>query len=385
MNNKPFTLYYMDLSYYSGKFQSYLRYKGIPLREQHVSWWMMASRILQKTGMMEVPVLETPNGDWLRDSTAMIFHLEQQFPEVGVIPDDPYQAFFNYLVEDYADEWLWRPAMHYRWSYTKDRRLYERRFIEDFMPHPVGTRWFTRTFIGIRQKHEYVTKDGVNKHTTPHVEATYLDTLERLEVMLQQRNFLFGDKPSLADYGFMASMYRHFSLDPTPARLMRDRAPNVYAWVARVWNARSEDYADKSWAAPTGTLPSDWSPLLEHIGKTYLPYLAANADAFLAGKSTFDLSIEGVTYRQLPTNQYRVWCLQKLMAYYKAQPEAARQAIQATLVKHGCREYLWQHREIDAQLPDGDRLPHCNAFPIPLWKQLLYYFTGTPRHDNHGR
>ena len=26
------------------------------------------------------------------------------------------------LLEDYADEWLWRPAMHYRWSYEADAR-----------------------------------------------------------------------------------------------------------------------------------------------------------------------------------------------------------------------------------------------------------------------
>jgi hypothetical protein len=31
-----------------------------------------------------------------------------------VIPLDPLVAFVSRLVEDYADEWMWRPAMHYR-------------------------------------------------------------------------------------------------------------------------------------------------------------------------------------------------------------------------------------------------------------------------------
>jgi len=33
------------------------------------------------------------------------------------------QAFLCRLIEDYADKWLWRPAMHYRWSYFSDRQL----------------------------------------------------------------------------------------------------------------------------------------------------------------------------------------------------------------------------------------------------------------------
>ncbi len=382
--SQAYTLFYMDLSYYSGKIQSYLRYKGIPTQEKHVNWWMMANHILPNTGMMEVPVLQSPDGEWLRDSTSLIFHLEKEYPEGNVIPEDPYHAFFNYLLEDYADEWLWRPAMHYRWSYAKDRRLYERRFTEDFMLHPMGTKVLTRLFLGWRQKREYVRKDGISRDTREHVESTYLDTLDRMEAILQKRDFLFGDKPSIADFGFMASMYRHFSLDPTPARIMRERAPGVYAWVARMWNAQHKDYSYQSWASSAGKLPEDWEPLLDHIGNTYLPYLAANADALLAGQERFDVTIEGVIYKGLATNRYRVWCLEKLITFYKNLPDKSRQDIQATLVKHGCREHLWPYRDLQSKLHDGDILPHCTALPTPLWKRLIYYVTGTPRHDYRG-
>jgi len=33
-------------------------------------------------------------------------------------------------------------------------------------------------------------------------------------------------------------MFRHFGIDPTPSRIMRNTAPAVYEWVARMWNAR---------------------------------------------------------------------------------------------------------------------------------------------------
>lgn len=378
---QPYTLYYMDVSYYSGKLQSYLRYKEIPHRAQHINWWMMTHKLLPNTGIMEVPVLESPEGEWLRDSTAIIRHLESRFPEGGVIPADPYQAFFNLLLEDYADEWLWRPAMHYRWSYAKDRRLYERRFIEDFMLHPLGTRWLTQRYLGWRQKRSYVTADGVNGHTRSHVEYTYLGTLQRLEAILQRRDFLFGDKPSVADFGFMASMFRHFSLDPTPGRIMREQAPGVYAWVARMWNARHSKLGESDWAAPAGQLPADWAPLLEHLGQSYAPYLAANAAAFQAGHSHFDLKIEGTQYQRLPVIPYRAWCLEKLFDHYRILPEASRHQVRQTLEQHGILAHLWPHKDLISNLPDGHQLPHCTPIELGFWQRMKYYFIGTPRHQ----
>jgi len=41
------------------------------------------------------------------------------------------------LVEDYADEWLWRPALHYRWSYATDKHALSRRFAETFLEDPL--------------------------------------------------------------------------------------------------------------------------------------------------------------------------------------------------------------------------------------------------------
>lgn len=55
---------------------------------------------------------------WLRDTTPMIEYLEKD-PQIqktsrGVYPLCPVQKFIQELVEDYADEYLWRPAMFWR-------------------------------------------------------------------------------------------------------------------------------------------------------------------------------------------------------------------------------------------------------------------------------
>ena len=73
-----------------------------------------------------MPAVELPDGRFMTDTTPMIAWLEEQHPEPPVIPRDPLQAFASRLVEDYAEEWLWRPAMHYRWSYRADAELRSR-------------------------------------------------------------------------------------------------------------------------------------------------------------------------------------------------------------------------------------------------------------------
>ena len=39
----------------------------------------------------------------------------------------------------------------------------------------------------------------------------------------------------------MGPMFRHFQQDPPPAEIMRSRAPGVFAWVGRMWNAKAVD------------------------------------------------------------------------------------------------------------------------------------------------
>jgi hypothetical protein len=38
----------------------------------------------------------------------------------------------------------------------------------------------------------------------------------------------------------MAPLFRHFFCDPVPGRIIRERAPGVHEWVARMWNLRPE-------------------------------------------------------------------------------------------------------------------------------------------------
>ena len=268
-------LYGLRISYYTGKMEAYLRYKEIP-HEFVVLNRKLMGRLKAETGAAQMPAVELPDGRFMTDTTPMIAWFETQYPDPPVIPENPILRFISFLLEDYAEEWLWRPAMHYRWSYKTDRLHLARKIVDELMVDEPLPAVLKRAFIRRRQHLEYVKRDGVDANTWDHVESIYLNTLDRLEQIFSNRPYLLGNRPTLGDFGLFASMFRHFSQDPTASDIMRLRAPRVFAWQARLWNAR----ASSTEGGEVSGVPADLHTMLDDIGSGYLPYLNANALAW---------------------------------------------------------------------------------------------------------
>jgi glutathione S-transferase len=330
-------VYGSPISYFTGKLEAYLRYKEIAY-ERIAMTPLVRAKVARRTGTAQMPAVELPDGRWMTDTTPIVAWLEAQHPEPAVLPRDPLQAFASRLFEDYADEWLWRPALHYRWSYRGDALLLSRRIVDEMMPRVPLPGWLKRFGIRQRQLRRYVRGDGVTAATRAHVESLYLRSLDQLEAIFASRPFLLGERPTLADFGFFASMFRHFGLDPTPAAIMLERAPHTFEWLARLWSARGS----RAQGALAGGVPDDWSPILREIGDAYLPHLCANAEAWKARKSRFDATIQGTPYRALRVSRYRVWCLEELRRHFEALPDDARAAARRLLEDHGAWEPLWR-------------------------------------------
>lgn len=49
--------YVMDVSYFSGKLEAYLRYKQMPYERVEVGWRQLEEQVAPLTGLMKVPVL----------------------------------------------------------------------------------------------------------------------------------------------------------------------------------------------------------------------------------------------------------------------------------------------------------------------------------------
>ena len=360
----PAKVYGSSISYFTGKLENYFRIKGVPYQLQALASGQITRLVKEKTGSTQMPAVELADGRWMSDSTPIIAWFERALPEHPVIPFDPLQRFFSLLLEDYADEWLWRPAMHYRWYYQHGALFAGNHLaaeIGEGVPLPKAVK---RLIIARRQRSGYTAGDGITPDQVPGVEGIYRRTLEQLEAIFRERPFLLGDRPSLADIGFSGPFFRHFALDPVPAEIMRQQAPAVWEWAARLWNAR---LGEGSGALLQG-VPADWGPILEEIGRQYLPYLCANVDAVAARQQRFDAEIGGVQYRGARWSKYRVWCLQQLRDHFKALTPADQDRAQVLLTQHGCWEPLWQHTELPLEPDFCGRLPfHADAKMIDVY------------------
>ena len=352
-------VYGSKISYFTGKLEGYLRYKEIPYRFVPMTP-LVRAKVGRNTGTTQMPAIELPDGRWLTDTTPTIAWLETQHPEPALLPGDPLQAFVSRLLEDMADEWLWRPALHYRWSHRGDALLLSRRIVDEMMPRVPLPGALKRFAIRQRQLGRYVRGDGITPETRVHVEGVYLRSLDALEAILSGRPFLLGERPTLADFGYFASMFRHFGLDPTPSALMLERAPGVYAWVARLWHARGSCTNGPLVAG----IPADLSPLLREAGEAYLPYLCANAEAWQAGQKRFDCEIQGTRYRALPTSRYRVWCLEELRAHCDRLAPSAREDARKLLEAHACWEPLWRVASPGSGYDAERRAPFVHGLPV---------------------
>ena len=381
---EPYTLHVYDISYFSGKMQAYLAYKRIPHRIHEITWAELVDRVAPQTGLVEVPVIECADGSFLRDSTAMIEWFEQRYPVAPVLPEDPMAAFFCRLLEDYADEGLWRPALYYRWAFPKDAELYARRFTEDFLSYPLTPAAVLRRTVRDRQQRVYLRGEGITSANRADVERHYTDELADLEAIFRRRPFLFGERPSLADFGYFASMFRHFGIDPTPARIMRNTAPAVYEWVARMWNARGSRLGGTAFASSDGGLPADLEPLLARAARRYLPALHANARAVADGRSHYSVSLEGLEYPQMRAVPFQAWRRTVLQRELAALTSAEAPQVRAMLERTGCLPWLERDGTLDHRYPDGDALPHCRPRHFSAVERLRLRVFGTPHHLEAG-
>lgn len=302
----------LDLSYFTGKLEAYLRGKQIPyeLIEMDTADF---KRCGKATGVAQMPQVEWTNGQWLSDTTLIIEFLEKLTPQTTVMPQNSSMRFIAQLLEDFGDEWLWRPALYYRWAHAQDARLMSHR-LADGMMRDVPLPFFMRRWAILnRQRFHFLWLDGVRSNTAKRIEAHYLETLNALESVLKKTPFLLGQRPTLADYGMYGSMFRHFFCDPTPARMMRMQAPAVHEWVARMWNTDLHTFNDIAFATE---ISEEIQPLIEIVCQEFLPYMQANEDAVLAQEKHFKFNSKGTAFK-LPTQRYRAWRYQRLRQRYQ--------------------------------------------------------------------
>jgi glutathione S-transferase len=317
-----------ELSPYSVKVRSYIRYKNIPHQ------WIVRTagneaEFRQYAKLPLIPLVVTPEGVGIQDSTPIIEHFEGMYPEPSIHPADQAAAFISALIEEYADEWGNKPMFHYRWFYEADQRSAGERLARSMMPDvelAAATEMIKSRMI---PRLAFV---GSSAATKEQIETSYERVLTILDAHLAHRTYLFGGRPAFADFGLYAQLYQ-CSTDPTPAGIMRDTAPRVARWIQEMLGPRADgDF--EPWEALQPTL----MPLLrDEIAGIYFPWAAANAQALAAGQKEFTATIEGKPFTQ-ETQKYHAKSLGALRARYAAVADKTR--LDPILAAAGCLRWL---------------------------------------------
>jgi glutathione S-transferase len=340
--NAPFRLYGAELSPYSLKVRSYLRFKGLQFEFLERN----AARQEEFTRYAKVPlapVLVDADDNALQDSTPMIEALERQFPEPSITPDDSGVAFLAALLEDYADEWVNKAMFHYRWSFPADQDSATQRLIEkmfDGAAAPDGVEDAVKTRMSGRL--HYI---GSSPENAPVIEGSFAYLLGVLDRVLSQRPYLLGGRPSLADFGLAGQLVQLLS-DPTPGAMIRAQAPSVAAWIARMDNPRVEG----PWAS-FETLAGDFAELLrQEVADAYLAWAAANANAVSDDAPRVNLDIAGRLFSQKP-QRYAAKALAELK---RKRGALSHDGLAALLAQTGCEAVLAASAADDAGDDEAD-------------------------------
>jgi glutathione S-transferase len=317
-------LYGAEISYFSAKVRAYLRWKGLPFEEVSANRTVYQQIIIPHIGFPVIPVVHTPEGEWLQDTTDIIDALEARHPESGLRPPGAVQHLVARLFELLGDEWLLLPAMHYRWHHNREWAL--QAFGALAMPEATETEQRSvgeRIAAPFAQAAEML---GAEPAMHAAVEQAYLGLLHELNTHFTQHDFVLGEHASVADFGLYGPLYAHLYRDPASGALMKREAQAVVRWIERLGTARSQPPG----AWPAGdTLPETLLPLLARQMHEQMPDLAESAahlQRWLAehpgepvprviGKHRFEL--EGQTGQRI-TRPYGLWMLQRAREAYLA-------------------------------------------------------------------
>ena len=281
-----------------------------------------------------VPVLVTPDGEAMIDSTFQVEKLEGLYPDRSVVPTDPVVAFLSALLEDYGDEWLTKAMFHFRWAYDADIAKaasvlprWRRVDVPDDEVAPLSKAFAERQIGRL-----YVV--GSNETTGPIIEQSYREFLRTLDAVLTDQPYVLGARPSAADFALFGQLTQLSHFDPTPAAITLEESPRVYAWVDLLEDCSGVEVEEGGFVARDG-VPESVRALLAHVGTYYAPFLLVNAAAVESGAERVEGEVAGAEWLQKPF-PYQAKCLRWLRESHAALSPEDRAAVDGILAGSGC-------------------------------------------------
>jgi len=338
------TLYGSNGSPYSIKVRSLMRYRRIAYTWQRLWQWLEDGGSVSEVRAVEsqrMPLLRFDDGQLVQGSTNIALDLERRMATLArsVIPRDPATAFLVHLVEDYADEWWMKSAFAWRWILQDEKavKMSAHHAVADILT-PASreeVRSTARKFMTRQRLRTALMGVGDGTGVVNSMQRDLLAIEQHLE---SANRFLFGTRPSLADFAIHGQIAQ-LVVDGEPSSWLRENTPRLFAWALALEESSG---IEGLWADLSDGVHPVVTSMLKNIGRYYLPYLVANAEAFDKGLSEFEYSLPGGDVVSQPPIDHQRESLKEIQGRYAGLSTRAKAKLEDILIETNTLPFLSQ-------------------------------------------
>lgn len=332
-----YLIYGVDPSYFTRMVEAAARYMRIPHRALPKSP-DVRERLEARSGTHLIPVMETPEGWVVHDSTFIIQLFDMRFPDRAVIPHTPAQRILCRVLDDWIDEWFTRAALHFRW--VEDEGAKE------------GAQAIARGLSGFASDRDLTADEqasvqavadfvlpwgrkamGVMSAGPDHQEqlrSEFAAFLKILEAHYAAMPGLFGERLSMADLKILGAMKAHFAADSVAKAFVTKHAPGLLSWTEQAWERVD---GGEVWRAGDD-IPESLEPLFPLLLDGFGHFLLANRKAVEGGQKWTEFSLNGKALRIL-TRPGAEASRQAILAEIAGMPTADAKRAKAALASRG--------------------------------------------------
>ena len=343
--NKKIKVFGAPASPYTQKMISILRYRHIAYE---VFMGDVPGRLSRLEGieppkpiLLPTLLLEDESGKLkaTTDTTPIIRRFENEYPGRKLLPEDPALSFINYLLEDFGDEWVTKYMMHYRWYFDKDAdnasTILPLSDLAVNMPNEILRD--AKKYVHDRQTGRLWVV-GSNDTTADLIDSSYKRFLKLMDDHLSISKFLFGEKPSSADFAIYGQLTQLIGFDPTSREIAYDTALRLVSWQDVMADLSGHDVDNSNWT-PLEESPASLKEIMKEFGIMYVPALLANANAIMQGEETWEAEIDGSVWKQRAF-PYQAKCLKWIKEEFDALNENDQSRVKTFLDGTGCEILL---------------------------------------------
>lgn len=273
MQNVPLLLG-AQCSRYSARVRSYLIKKRIAYVERVPTAWTYKVTITRRFGDASIPVLITPEGEWIADSEIILDRMEARYPQEPIQPPDPLHAFFAALASVWASE-FWLPVdITTRWFGRTEYPWWYEELGEGMLPGLPKPLKNALAANVARMIQAHLPRIGATREALPLIWRWAGRMMDALEAHLATHPYLLGERATRFDYGLIVPFYGHLVRDPWSRDEFLMPRPNLHAWVWRMNQPYLTPEAPP-FAAPGTPVPATLEPIVRSIFEEFLPCVEA--------------------------------------------------------------------------------------------------------------